>query len=312
MNDGDRTNIPGRITAPAEILEPAVVELLLRVPVRWQVYRPDELSEPQSQALFLLTGAGMVERRERMQLMMLNHPLVVEATITATGEYGGVEAMKPLAAQLWKDWQGAFRRWQEGHTQIIPPFHCERLEPTEWRLTDQGIIAVKDVKSGNKEIPVDFVLKRGFFDGLPYEKPDGSLSVRHSVRGKGALVRIKKLKGDPPNALEIANWGEGAEAFAEAFAGLSHIGQPSSGAMGAVFPWGRAILAFALLIVLELFALIAAWLWGQGDNLLQKIGNCWWLLTLVFAAVTLVSPLIFGRIGWSHVMKMYHWLRGET
>jgi hypothetical protein len=312
MSDGDRSNIPGRITAPAEILKPEVVKLLLRVPERWQVYRPDELSEPQSQALFLLTAAGMVERRERMRLMMLNHPLIVEATICATGEYGAVEAMMPLAAQMWKDWQDAFRLWQEGHTHNIPPFHCERLEPAEWRLTDQGIIARKDVKSGNKNIALDFVLKRGFFDGLPYQKPDGSLSIRRPVRGKGALVRIKKLKGEPPNALEIANWGEGAEAFANAFAGLNHISQPSPGAMGAVFPRVRLGLAITLSIVLESLAVLLAWQWGDGNNLLQKIGNCWWLLVFVSAAAPFVFRLILGREGWSQVKKKWHSWRGEA
>jgi hypothetical protein len=247
----------------------------------------------------------MVERRERMRLMMLNHPLIVEATITATGEYGAVEALMPLAAQTWKHWQGAFRQWQEGHTRNIPPFHCERLEPAEWRLTDQGIIARKDVKSGNKDIAVDFVLKRGFFDGQPYEMPDGSLSIRRPVRGKGALVRIKKLKGEPPNALEIANWGEGAEAFTKAFAGLTHTSQPSPGAMGAVLPWGRASIALVLLIVLELFAVIGAWQWGDGHNLLQKIGNCWWLLTAAFTVAITVSYFILGKVGWSQVKKMW-------
>jgi hypothetical protein len=101
-------------------------------------------------------------------------------------------------------------------------------------------------------------------------------------------------------------------AMEEAAAGLSDIGQPSPGAVGAVFPWGRAILAFGLLIVLELIAVIAAWLWGQGDNPLQKIGNCWWLLASLLPVVALVSRLILGRKGWSQVKKMWHSWRGEA
>jgi hypothetical protein len=81
---------------------------------------------------------------------------------------------------------------------------------------------------------------------------------------------------------------------------------------GQVLPWGRAILAFAVVIVAAVFAVIAAWLWGQGDNLLQKIGNCGWLFVSVFTVAVPFCALILGRIGWSHVMKMYHWLRGEA
>jgi hypothetical protein len=83
-------------------------------------------------------------------------------------------------------------------------------------------------------------------------------------------------------------------------------------AKGAVLPWWRASLAFALLIVLELIAVIAAWLWGQGDNPLQKIGNCWWLLASLLPVVALVSRLILGRKGWSQVKKMWHSWRGEA
>lgn len=116
---------------------------------------------------------------------------------------------------------------------------------------------------------------------------------------------------------QLEHWmGKCAEAagaaMEEAAAGLSDIGQPSPGAVGAVFPWGRAILAFGLLIVLELIAVIAAWLWGQGDNPLQKIGNCWWLLASLLPVVALVSRLILGRKGWSQVKKMWHSWRGEA
>lgn len=225
MSAKNASNIRERITAPAEMLAPAIVELLRRIPDTWQTYRPDDLSETQSQALFLLVAAGMVERRERMRLRMLNHPLVVEATFTATGEYGGVEALTALAAQTWEDWQDAFRRWKEGPTPTAPPFHCERLEPSEWRLTDQGVIARKDVRAGKKDAAVDFVLKRGFFDGRPRMMPDGGISQRRPVRGKGALERMEKRRGEPASTVEIANWGKGAEAFSAAFAKILETGQ---------------------------------------------------------------------------------------
>jgi len=117
------------------MLEQAVSDLLSRIPDTWQEYRPDDLTETQSQGLFLLVAAGMVERRERLRMRMFNQPLVAEATITCTGEYGGVEALQPLIASLWSDWQDAFREWKKGDAANMPPAHCGRLEPSEWRLT---------------------------------------------------------------------------------------------------------------------------------------------------------------------------------
>ena len=58
MSDMGKSNIPERVTAPDEILEPAVAELLRRIPDKWHAYRPDDLTETQSQALFLLTAAA--------------------------------------------------------------------------------------------------------------------------------------------------------------------------------------------------------------------------------------------------------------
>lgn len=223
MTDNPISNIPGRITASAEMLEAAVAELLRLIPDTWQEYRPDDLTETQSQGLFLLVAAGMVERRERLRMRMFNHPLVAEATITCTGEYGGVEALQPLIASLWSDWQDAFREWKKGDAANMPPAHCERLEPSEWRLTDQGQIARQDIREGEQKTVFDFVLKRGFFDGRPRPLPDGRVSRREPVRGYGALVSMEKtqaadLKGNGAGTVNVGNWREGADPFAQAFA----------------------------------------------------------------------------------------------
>ena len=80
----------------------------------------------------------------------------------------------------------------------------------------------------------------------------------------------------------------------------------------AVLPWRRASLAIALLIVLEFSAVMGALHWGDGDNPLQKIGNCWWLLAFVFAVVSLISRFIVGRNGWSQVKKRWHSWKSEA
>ncbi len=127
----------------ADTPELAVAELLRRIPDTWEIYRPDDLTQAQSRALFLLIGAGMVERRGHGRLRMLNHPVTVEYTYTATGEYGLAEAFEKLCAAMWTDWQDAYNKWKQGDTGHVSPFHAEQLEPFEWRLTDQGILAQK-------------------------------------------------------------------------------------------------------------------------------------------------------------------------
>lgn len=204
-----------RITAPPEMLEPAVAELLRRIPETWQTYKPDDLTATQSQALFLLVAAGMVEKRERMRMRFADHPVSAEATITATGEYGGVEALQSLFANLWTDWKDAFQSWQQSETAGVLPAHCERLEPSEWRLTDQGVMSRSDLDSPpSNDIPAevyrqhvfDFVLRRGLQKNRPL------------VRGAGALVKMNKAKADPaPATVNVGNWSEGGDAFAQAF-----------------------------------------------------------------------------------------------
>ena len=208
--------------------ELAVAELLRRIPETWQTYRPDDLTQTQSQALSLLIGAGMVEHRGHGRLRMLNHPVMVEYTCTATGECGAAEAFEKVCAAIWADWQEAYNKWKQGDGGDVSPFLSERLEPSEWRLTDQGVLVRKDVVDGKREA-IDFVLKRGFFDGQPHQMPGGRIVQRKPVRGTGALVSMERLKVDAAvtGTVNVGNWGEGADAFAKAFGGMPAKAAPS-------------------------------------------------------------------------------------
>jgi|GEM_PF-2569987 len=241
MSDKAKSNIPGRITAPAEMLEAAVAELLRRIPDTWQAYRPDDLSETQAQALFLLTAAGMVERRERGRTRLVNHPVAIEFTFTATGEYGAVEALEKVGAAMWADWRGAYDEWRQGGAGGVSPFQTERLEPSEWRLTDQGVMAKQDLASGRQDVVFDFVLKRGFFDGRPRLLPDGRTCQREPVRGRGELLCMEKVRVDAAvtGTVNVGNWSEGADAFAAAFAGLFALTRPPAVLPGEAAPSGR-------------------------------------------------------------------------
>jgi hypothetical protein len=221
MSDNPLSNMPGRVTASADMLEAAVAELLRLIPETWQAYRPDDLSETKAQGLFLLTAAGLVERRERLRLRFAGHPISAEATITCTGEYGGFEAVEPLVANLWADWQDAVRAWKKGDTANVSPAHCERLEPSEWRLTPEGVIERKHLAGSERErrATMDFILQRGIYDRKPHVSPfNGRVFHQKPIRGKGALVKMDKTTADAaPAAVNIGNWGEGGDAFAQAF-----------------------------------------------------------------------------------------------
>lgn len=102
--------------AADDLIETAVAALLRRIPDRWQEYDADSLTATESNALFLLVAAGMVERRIMFRMRLHNHPVAVEATVTATGEYGFAEAMELVLALVWADWRDAFVAWRNGET----------------------------------------------------------------------------------------------------------------------------------------------------------------------------------------------------
>lgn len=191
----------------SDTLSDVAITLLRRVSERWAEYDADALTATESKALCVLVAAGLVERRGRFRLRMHNNPLAVEATFMATGEYGFVEAMEHLVAGVLEDWKGAFQAWRTGQASGAPAFFCERLKPDEWRLTEEGVAARKDLGASKPHVVLDFVLRRGFFHG------------RQPVRGAGALVRVQKVQASPMPSADVAirNWREGAEAFAAAF-----------------------------------------------------------------------------------------------
>lgn len=224
--------------AADELIQTAVVGLLRRVPERWEEYDADSLTATESNALFLLVAAGMIERRIRFRTRLHNHPVAVEATVTATGEYGFAEAIELLLASMWTDWKDDFVAWRNGETRSAPPTITEHLKPDEWRLTDKGLLARADLDGENAQVALDFVLRRGFFDGNPkliLGPGAPRISQREPVAGSGRLITMRKVGAEAalPAAVTIANWPEGAAAFASAFEKLMQNGAPlAAGTVG--------------------------------------------------------------------------------
>lgn len=201
--------------------ERAIASLLCRVPEIWSAYDGNGLTEPEEKALLQLTAAAMVQRRMSIRLRIIGHPMAVLATVTATGEHGMAEAMEAVAAGAWQHWQDTVKQRSANDPK---PFHCEQVGAHEWRLTAEGITAKADVEAGNAEMVLDFVFRRGFFDGKPRVMPDGRVSQRLPVRGSGKAERLEFVnegKAEPVGpVVAVNNWAEGAKAIADALAPL--------------------------------------------------------------------------------------------
>ena len=215
-------DVPNPVTAPPEMLIPAIAELLRRIPETWQTYTYNDLTETQSQSLLLLIASGLVERRGRHRLQMLNHPMGVKYTFTATGTYNLETTFEKVCAAMWTEWQDAYAAWKESDRRDTVPFLCERLEPSEWRLTSDGVESRDRLASNDQqkiECVFDWVLRRGIFDGQ-LRWFDGQLKRYGPVPGRAELVSMERVKIDATvtGTVNVGNWGEGADIFAAAFA----------------------------------------------------------------------------------------------
>jgi len=232
--------------AEADLLKPAIAELLRTIPETWAEVDLAALTANQDTALFLLTAAGMVERRGWLRSTIANHPTCFEVRFQATGEGGFAKALEHATAIEYAAWGDAWRAWKAGETGHVSPFHTEAMKPQEWRLTNEGVIARGDLDGTNpnpmpKDV-FDFVLKRGFFgpgywlrvgwSNQPKFEDNKRLIAQQSeaygkdwtelprppVSGDGLLVTIRKIEQPAgPHTVNVANWTEGGDAFATAF-----------------------------------------------------------------------------------------------
>ncbi len=150
-----------------DAIETLVGQLLRSVPETWADLDPPTLSALQEQTLFLLTASGMIERRVTFRLRMAAQPDAVEATISITGEGGLAQAMQFLIKETWNDWREGFENQRGDDSDDTPRFHCERVGSEQWRLTPEGVMARSDLDNGNTATVIDFVLKKGSYDGKP-------------------------------------------------------------------------------------------------------------------------------------------------
>jgi len=185
---------------------PTAVETLLR-------QAPDSWADApvEQDALAVLTAAGFVERRITFTVRLPGEEQTQRITIETTGEFGFAEAMEAVVQDWWARWG---QRWRELRQEIGAPVKpIVTRESDAWRLTDQGRQAQADLEQGESR-PIDFALKRGFFDGQPRLLPDGRITQREPVRGYGRLVSIENASS--PLAIDVAKFSAASE-LAEAF-----------------------------------------------------------------------------------------------
>ena len=105
--------------AEADLLKPAIAELLRTIPESWAEFDLDRLTVVQDRALFLLTAAGMVERRGWLRSTIANHPTAFEVRFQATGEGGFAKAMEQAVATEYETWKEAWQTWKTGETKDV-------------------------------------------------------------------------------------------------------------------------------------------------------------------------------------------------
>lgn len=133
-----------------------------------------------------------------------------------------------MIADIWSDCKEQFEKRKAGEQKDEPAFHSERLGTEQWRLTSEGVVARGDL-NGDATTVCDFVLKLGFFDGRPRLLPDGRISQRLPVDGRGVLERVQWVRaGETRTEVNVGNWTEGAKAFAAAFTELVKTLRPTT------------------------------------------------------------------------------------
>lgn len=174
-------------------LWPVVADLLRNVPEVWGEFNADTLTATQSRALYLLTAAGMIERRSVGRWQIVGSPVVIEATLAYTGDSGFSEAMEPVAAELWRLWTDHLAA---GEYRGGKPSRYESVGPRKWRLTEHGIQARDDLGDQSKAKGVfDWVMRRGLFDGQRRVTITGHVIHLDQVESYGRVERLVVRNG---------------------------------------------------------------------------------------------------------------------
>lgn len=198
-----------------DALAQSIESLLHTIPERWHDFDHDDLTATEQQALFLLVVAGLVERRMSVKGEFAGQAPAIEFAIDVTGEYGIVEAIEPVAAEMWTKWGPSFELWKLSDSGGTTPFRFTRPGSDRWRLTEHGVMARADL-----DIQAPSAGSAAFVGSyqraMEYITRTGHQADRPSVQGEGRLVDLKCSEPSVeavPTPVAITNWPELAAAF---------------------------------------------------------------------------------------------------
>lgn len=198
-------------------LAETVSKLLRLAPDQWADIPFEESTDEEILAIRKLTEAGFIEQRVTVRIQIPGIDPAYRITFEATGEFGGEYALRAVKQDWWARWG---KHLEVLAQELGKPVELIVIpERIQWRITDQGRLARADLEKG-EQCPIDFALKRGFFDGRPRLLPDGRSTCRQPVPGHGHLVSIENVQ-DKPLAVDVAKFSaasELAQAFAKEFA----------------------------------------------------------------------------------------------
>lgn len=188
------------LPATSDPLDRAILDLLDRLPLRWEPVDTDLLTGTEQEALKKLTAAGLVDRRFTLRLSLAGHAVSIEATITFTGEEGLAQAVEPLMTAAWTQWAAEYQNPRGGTVGPRPTARCERTGPELMRLTSHGETARADVRSGDAATVLDFVRRRG----------PAVFAFRPPVTGDGRAEAIRTVTApaNGPLDVKVTNLGE--------------------------------------------------------------------------------------------------------
>jgi len=161
------TDLPNTINP----LERAILDLLCRLPLRWERLDVDALTATEQEALKRLARAGLVEQRIRLRAWMAGFSETLRMQVRVSGECRAADVI----GQVFK----AVPQWLDGRGRTRGRFRLESDGVVAVRLADQGEQARYDWQHNSPETPsfvLAFVLGIGPM-GLPRPRVEGSVKV---------------------------------------------------------------------------------------------------------------------------------------
>ncbi len=209
----------------------ATFQLLADAPVAWTAIDLDALSSTDLKALGRLLAFGLAERRTRIHCTAFQSKGDLAFTVTACGivtEFPkDVQALRNAYDSLWLEEE---RSWNAAHPDV--PFTLQfNHSGDQWRISTQGQQAQEHLRT-NPDGLYTVLFGHDLFccddPGVKNPFPNGIMGTMQVSEVKA--TRDNATAPPPSNEVRVANWDDGAGAFAALLKNLgADLGIPKSG-----------------------------------------------------------------------------------